>query len=202
MIATKNSPANIDAGCTRRSPRAEAGRSRTTDSNGVSLLVRVVVDVTDVASLLEVGCARVSPDHEDRLVSGVLEPVIVVLRNEDDLSRAELDVGVANASDSVARNEVLELFGVRVTMNVVLRPWGEDRDPEDGVLCANCVAGQKPADVHVNPAVLSSKGAVAGRRIEAGLHRMLTHASNLGHRYSPHSHKDVHVYWTLRLRAR
>ena len=98
----------------------------------------------------------------------------MVLRDEDDLSGAELHIGVADASDTTARNQIFELFGVRVTMDVVLRRR-EDGDAEYGVLGADRLAGQKPADIHVNPAVLSSKGAVAGRRIEAPLHRVLAH---------------------------
>ena len=134
VIATKNSPASIHAGRTRLSSHVEAGRSPASDSNSVSLFLRVVVDVADVASLLEIGRARVSPDHEYGLVAGVLEPVVIVLRDEDDLSGAELYIGVADASDTAARNQVFELFGVRVTMDVVLRPRREDGDAEDGVL--------------------------------------------------------------------
>ena len=81
----------------------------------------VVVDLADVARLVETRGARVAPDHEDWLVAGVLEPVVVVLRDEDDLARPELDVGVADARDPVTGDEVLELLGVRVPVDVVLR---------------------------------------------------------------------------------
>ena len=57
VIATKNSPASIDAGRTRLSSHVEAARSPASDSNSVSLFLRVVVDVADVASLLEIGRA-------------------------------------------------------------------------------------------------------------------------------------------------
>ena len=102
VIATKNSPASVHAGRTRRSSHVEAGRSRASDSNGVSLLLQVVFDVADVASLLEIGRARVSPDHKYGLIASVLEAVVIVLRDEDDLTGAELDIGVADASDTAA----------------------------------------------------------------------------------------------------
>ena len=100
-------------------------------------LGRVVVDVADVAGLVEARGAGVAPDHEDRLVAGVLEAVVVVLRDEHDLARPELDVGVADARDPVARDQVLPLLGVRVAVDVVLRAGREDRDPEDRVLGAD-----------------------------------------------------------------
>src|SRR6059036_752737 len=78
---------------------------------------RVVVDVPDVTGLVEVCGAGVPPDHEHRLVARVLESVIVVLRNEDDLTRPELDVGITNARDSPAGDEILELLGIRVPVD-------------------------------------------------------------------------------------
>jgi len=57
VIATKNSPASIHAGRTRLSSHVGVGRSPTSDSKSVSLFLRVVVDVADVAGLLEIGRA-------------------------------------------------------------------------------------------------------------------------------------------------
>src|SRR5581483_1459004 len=94
---------------------------------------RVVVDVADVARLVEVGRAGVAPDHEHRLLARVLEPVIVVLRHEHALARAELDVRVADARDAAARDEILELRGVRMAVDVVLRAGREYREPENRV---------------------------------------------------------------------
>jgi len=57
----------------------------------------VVVDVSDVSGLVEARGATVSPDHEHRFVARVLEPVVVVLRYEDDLAGPEFDVRIADA---------------------------------------------------------------------------------------------------------
>ena len=97
----------------------------------------MVVDVTDVSSLVEAGRTCIAPDHEDGLVARVLEAVVVVLRHEDDLAGAQLDVRVADTCDSVAGDEVLELLRIRVPMDVVLRPGREDGDPEDRLLRAD-----------------------------------------------------------------
>ena len=132
VIATKNSPASIDAGRTRLS---------SCGGGAISWRLQQCVAIPP-GGRRRSGCSqpprdwprRVSPDHEYGLVAGVLEPVVIVLRDEDDLSGAELHIGVADASDTTARNQVFELFGVRVTMDVVLRPRREDGDAEDGVL--------------------------------------------------------------------
>src|SRR5204863_525528 len=116
------------------------------------------------------------------LVARVLEPVVVVLRHEDDLAGPELHVGIADARDAAPRDEVLELLRVRVPVDVVLRSRREDGDPEHGVLRADGVAREQPADVHVDPAVLRAQGGIARRRREAPFHRMVPHTPDrVGH---------------------
>src|SRR6185312_9771253 len=120
-----------------------------------------LVDQTVVARLVEAGRPGIAPDHEDRLVTGVLEPVVVVLGHEDDLAGPELDIGVTYPRDPVTGDEVLELLRVRVPVDVVLRAWREDGDPEDRVLGAHGFAGEQPAHVHVLPAVLRAQCGVS-----------------------------------------
>src|SRR5437763_4078502 len=133
----------------------------------------MVIDVANVTGLVEARGARVPPDHEHWLVARVLESVVVVLRHEHDLTGAEFYVGIADARDAAAGHEVLELLRVRVPVDVVLRPGREDGDPEHGVLRADGVAREQPADVHVDPAVVRAQGGVAPRRLEAPLHRVV-----------------------------
>src|SRR5581483_7224250 len=94
----------------RRRRSAPAGRAAGSGQDprdpGRLVVTGVVVDVADVAGLIEVRGARVAPDHEHRLVARVLEPVVVVLRHEDDLAGPELDVGVADTRDPVTGDEV------------------------------------------------------------------------------------------------
>ena len=90
----------------------------------------MIVDVADVAGLLEARGAGVAPDHEHGLVAGVLEPVVVVLRHEDDLAGAELHVGVADACDAVAGDEVLELLGVGCRWMSCFAPGGNTVMPK------------------------------------------------------------------------
>ena len=118
--------------------RAAGDRQDPRDPRRVRLSARrVVVDVADVAGLVEAGGAGVAPQHDDRLVARVLEPVVVVLRHEHDLAGPELDIGVADARDPVTGDEVLPLLRVRVAVDVVLRPRRELRDAEDRVLRAD-----------------------------------------------------------------
>ena len=67
-------------------------------------------------------------------------------------------------------------------MNIVLRPWGEHRDAEHGMLRADRLTRQQPAHVHVHPTILSAQRRIARRRVEALLHWMLNDTANsLGH---------------------
>src|SRR3954447_23409215 len=133
----------------------------------------MLVDVTDVARLVEARRSGVAPDHEDRLASRVLEPVVVVLGNEHDFAWPELDVGIPDACNAVARDEVLELLRVRVPVDVVLRSGRKNGYAENRVGGPDGVACQEPADVHVDPAVLRTQAYVARRRLEALLHWVL-----------------------------
>ena len=114
-------------------PLAER-RAHGEDPRRAGLGLGMVVDVPNVASLLEARGARVAPDHEDRFVTRVLESVVVVCGHEHDFAGAELDVGVADARDAVTRDEVFELLRVRVPVDVVFRAGRKDCDAEDGVL--------------------------------------------------------------------
>ena len=108
--------------------------------------------------------------------------MVVVLGYEDDLTGPQFDVRIPDACDSVPGDEVFELLRVRVPVDVVLRARGKDGDPEDRMLRPDGIAGEQPAHVHVDPAVLGAQCAVPRRRLEAGLQRMVADtADRLGH---------------------
>src|SRR4051794_37128740 len=146
----------------------------------------MVVEVPHVAGLLEARGARVTPDHEYRLATRVLESVVVVCGDEHDFAGTELDVGVSDPRDAVTRDEVFELLRVRVPVDVVLRAGRKDCDAEDGVLRPYRLAREEPADVHVDPAVLRPQRLIARGRLEAPFHRVVADATDrLGHAPPP-----------------
>src|SRR6476661_3526169 len=75
--------------------------------------------LNSMAGLIEAGGARIAPEHDHGHVARVVEPVVLVLRCEDDLAGPELDVGIAHARDAVAGDQVLPLLRVRVPVDVV-----------------------------------------------------------------------------------
>src|SRR4051794_20461399 len=147
----------------------------TTSAEGISACRRSRgVDVRrDVAGLVERRRAVVGPGHHGGLgLGGVAEPVQVVARDEHGVAGGHRHVVVADAGDAFARDQVLDLLGVRVAVHLVAAARREVRDAEDRLLGADGLARDEPADVHVDPPGLSRFGLALGRAahgLQAGL---------------------------------
>ena len=82
------------------------------------------------AGILQARSAGVVPGHHHLGVRVVLEAVILVLRHEHRLARAELDRVVVDVGDARTGDQILDLLGVRMPMDVVLRARRKERHSE------------------------------------------------------------------------
>ena len=137
----------------RSSPPCSAFKRATESSTAVPVLAS-----HDESSCLEARGARVKPRHHDLRVRGVLEAVIRVLRHEDGLAWAELDGVVVDVRDAMPRDELLNLFGVRVSVNLVTGSGREGGHAEDRLLRPDALAGYEPPNIHIHPAAFGYSG--------------------------------------------
>jgi hypothetical protein len=105
--------------------------------------------------------------------------VPLVPRHEHGVARALLDVGVPDTCQTLALDEVLRLFGVRVPMWMMLGARLEDGQPDDVVFGAHGVARDDPSHRHAG-LVVTPPGIGVERHVDwdvrqPQLHRMLVH---------------------------
>src|SRR3954463_4398594 len=135
--------------------------SRAAWKRAARISVSVLV-LGDVARLFEAGGARVVPGHHGGLrVGGVAEAVEAVAGDEHAVAGTHLDVIFSHPRDAVPGDQVLDLLAARMAMDRVAAAGREVRDAEDGLLGADALARDQPADVHVDPAGLAVFGSVA-----------------------------------------
>src|SRR6185295_4037628 len=133
----------------RRSTRDALGRPAARLARGL-----VVLASRNEAGVLETRCAGVVPGHHDFGVRVVLKAVILVLRDEHRLTRAELHRIVAYVGDARSGDEVLDLLCVRVAVRLMASAWWEQRDSEHRLCGPDAVLGDQPSHIHVDPSPL------------------------------------------------